>query len=214
MSLNKASQVTWQQEVRSWPGEEEGETGQGGASWLRAVTERDRLSQLRDFVSVFKRCTWQFTCGKWQPTPVLFPGKFHGWRNLTKSWTRLSDFTFTRQFIKRLKRMRRERYEEGPRAVPSDAPVITGWRVGAVGHDHPGERPVHAQGKPRSREKSGSSPARGGMEDQEAGRLEGTAQMGTLILHLLLLLSWGVRSPAADSPLPSSCPGEPGNIHL
>ena len=34
--------------------------------------------------------------------------------------------------------MRRERYEEGPRAVPSDVPGITGWRVGAVGHDHPG----------------------------------------------------------------------------
>ena len=38
---------------------------------------------------------------KWQPTPVLLPGKFHGWRSLVgyspwghKSWTWLSDFTF------------------------------------------------------------------------------------------------------------------------
>ena len=38
---------------------------------------------------------------KWQPTPVLRPRKSHGWRSLvqatvhgvTKSWTRLSDFT-------------------------------------------------------------------------------------------------------------------------
>ena len=36
---------------------------------------------------------------KWQPAPVLLPGKSHGWRSLagyspwvTKSWTRLSDF--------------------------------------------------------------------------------------------------------------------------
>ena len=41
---------------------------------------------------------------KWQPTPVSLPGKSHGWRSLvgspkptgvTKSRTRLSDFTFT-----------------------------------------------------------------------------------------------------------------------
>ena len=38
----------------------------------------------------------------WQPTPVLSPGESHGWRSLvgyspqvTKSRTRLSDFTFT-----------------------------------------------------------------------------------------------------------------------
>ena len=41
---------------------------------------------------------------KWQPPPVLLPGEFHGLRSLvgnspwshgiTKSWTRLSDFTF------------------------------------------------------------------------------------------------------------------------
>ena len=34
---------------------------------------------------------------KWPPTPVFLPGKFHGWRvrGIAKSWTRLSDFTFT-----------------------------------------------------------------------------------------------------------------------
>ena len=44
---------------------------------------------------------------KWQPTPVLLPRKSHGWRSLgqatvhgvTKSQTRLSDFTFTFTFI-------------------------------------------------------------------------------------------------------------------
>ena len=34
---------------------------------------------------------------KWQPTPVLLPGKSHGWRRLVgyspKSWTWLSNFT-------------------------------------------------------------------------------------------------------------------------
>ena len=38
---------------------------------------------------------------KWKPTPVLLPGKSHGWRSLigytvrgvAKSWTRLRDFT-------------------------------------------------------------------------------------------------------------------------
>ena len=42
---------------------------------------------------------------KWQPTPVLLPGKSHGWRSLwaavhgiAKSQTQLSDFTFTLNF--------------------------------------------------------------------------------------------------------------------
>ena len=42
---------------------------------------------------------------KWQPTPVLLPGKSHRWRSLVgcslwgpKGWTRLSDFTFTFRF--------------------------------------------------------------------------------------------------------------------
>ena len=42
---------------------------------------------------------------QWHPTPVLLPGKSHGRRSLVgcspgvaKSWTRLSDFTFTFHF--------------------------------------------------------------------------------------------------------------------
>ena len=43
---------------------------------------------------------------QWHPTPVLLPRKFHGRRSLvgsavhgvSKSWTRLSDFTFTFHF--------------------------------------------------------------------------------------------------------------------
>ena len=42
---------------------------------------------------------------QWHPTPVLWPGKSHGWRSLggcspwvAKSQTRLSDFTFTFHF--------------------------------------------------------------------------------------------------------------------
>ena len=43
--------------------------------------------------------------GQWHPTPVLLPGKSHGWRSLVgcspwvaKSLTRLSEFTFTFHF--------------------------------------------------------------------------------------------------------------------
>ena len=43
---------------------------------------------------------------KWQPTPVLLPRKFHGWRSLVgyspwgrKSRTQLSDFTYSLMFI-------------------------------------------------------------------------------------------------------------------
>ena len=42
---------------------------------------------------------------QWHPTPVLLPGKSHGWRSrvgyvhgVAKSHTRLSDFTFTFHF--------------------------------------------------------------------------------------------------------------------
>ena len=42
---------------------------------------------------------------QWHPTPVLLPGKSHGWRSLVgcspwvaNSWTQLSDFTFTFHF--------------------------------------------------------------------------------------------------------------------
>ena len=43
---------------------------------------------------------------QWYPTPVLLPGESHGWRSLVgyspqvaKSWTQLSDFTFTFTFM-------------------------------------------------------------------------------------------------------------------
>ena len=39
--------------------------------------------------------------GQWHPTPVLWPGKSHGWaavRGVAKSRTRLRDFTFTFHF--------------------------------------------------------------------------------------------------------------------
>ena len=45
------------------------------------------------------------TPAQWHPTPVLLPGKSHGWRSLVgydhgvaKSQTQLSDFTFTFHF--------------------------------------------------------------------------------------------------------------------
>ena len=51
------------------------------------------------FVFIYQR-------SQWQATPVLFPGKSHGWRNLvgyivcevSKSRTRLSNFTLTFHF--------------------------------------------------------------------------------------------------------------------
>ena len=47
----------------------------------------------------FLHCQWR---RKWQPIPVILPGKSHGWRSLAgtvhgfvKIWTPLSDWTFT-----------------------------------------------------------------------------------------------------------------------
>ena len=47
----------------------------------------------------------QLRIRQWHPTPVLLPGKSHGWRSLAgysrgvaKSQTRLSNFTFTSHF--------------------------------------------------------------------------------------------------------------------
>ena len=52
-----------------------------------------------------KRCSTSLIIQRrqWHPTPVLLPGKSHGWRSLAvhgvmKSRTRLSDFTFTFHF--------------------------------------------------------------------------------------------------------------------
>ena len=50
-------------------------------------------------------CDFLIATKQWHPTPVLLPGKSHGWRSLvgcspwvTGSRTRLSDFTFTFHF--------------------------------------------------------------------------------------------------------------------
>ena len=64
------------------------------------------------FILAFMLCQTQSASHKglerrrqWQPTPVLLPGKSHGWRSLVgcSPWgrtdrTRLSDFTFTFHF--------------------------------------------------------------------------------------------------------------------
>ena len=59
-------------------------------------------------ISCFESVEWGFQNGwrrQWHPTPVLLPGKSHGWRSLVaavhvvaKSRTWLSDFTFTFHF--------------------------------------------------------------------------------------------------------------------
>ena len=57
-------------------------------------------------LSLRKIACWQHPHPRrqWHPTPILLPGKSHGWRSLVgcsgvaKSRTRLSDFTFTFHF--------------------------------------------------------------------------------------------------------------------
>jgi len=55
--------------------------------------------------SVFSMQLLYFRRRQWHPTPVLLPGKSHGWRSLVdtvhgvaRSWTRLNDFPFTFHF--------------------------------------------------------------------------------------------------------------------
>jgi len=54
-----------------------------------------------DIVIVFQFCWPLVRRRQWQPTPVLLPGKSHGWRNLVghspwgHSRIQMSDFTFT-----------------------------------------------------------------------------------------------------------------------
>lgn len=99
--------------------------------------------------------------------------------------------------------MRRERYEEGPRAVPSGCSCdhrVGGWGLW-------GMTTREAQSMPRGSHEAGEvrvQSCEAGMEDQEAGRLEGTAQMGTLILHSASPAVVGVSSPPADSPPPAA----------
>ena len=66
----------------------------------------DYLFEKRDIFYYYYYIFIVFLCviwrRQWHPTPVLLPGKSHGWRSLVaavhgvaRSWTRLSDFTFT-----------------------------------------------------------------------------------------------------------------------
>ena len=63
---------------------------------------------------------------QWHPTPVLLPGKSHGWRSLVgvygvaKSRTRLSDFTFTFHFHALEKEM-------------ATHPSVLAWRIPGMG---------------------------------------------------------------------------------
>ena len=75
-------------------------------------------------------CIWR---RQWQPTPVLLPGKTHGWRSVVgyspwghKERTRLSDFTFTFHFHALEKEM----------ATHSS---VLAWRIPGTGE--PGELP-------------------------------------------------------------------------
>ena len=58
-----------------------------------------------EFHSFYGWVIFYYQRRQWHPTPVLLPGKSHGQRSLvaavhgvSKSWTRLSDFTFTFHF--------------------------------------------------------------------------------------------------------------------
>ena len=68
--------------------------------WVIRVPEEERENGTENmYTYIFK---WR---RRWHPTPVLLPGKFHGRRSLVgfspwgaKSWTQLSDLTFTFHF--------------------------------------------------------------------------------------------------------------------
>ena len=72
----------------------------GGISGQKLACQSRRCKS-RGFDPWVGKILWK---RKWQPTAVFLPGESHGWRSLvgyspwvgvTKSWTRLSDFTFT-----------------------------------------------------------------------------------------------------------------------
>ena len=62
-------------------------------------SERSMTSPFAEELVCFRMYQWR---RQWQPTPVLLPGKSHGWRmevhRVTKSRRQLSDFTFTFHF--------------------------------------------------------------------------------------------------------------------
>ena len=64
------------------------------------LQNRNRVTDLENEFMVIKG---EGQRRQWHPTPVLLPGKSHGWRSLVvhgvaKSRTRLSDFPFTFHF--------------------------------------------------------------------------------------------------------------------
>ena len=69
--------------------------------YLAVQFSPDVVLMLCHYYGLLKKWTWWRR--KWQPTPVLLPWKSHGRRSLvqatihgvSKSWARLSDFTFT-----------------------------------------------------------------------------------------------------------------------
>ena len=78
----------------------------GKLSWFLASSDALELYSVcePDLLSFNYTC-FIFRRRQWHPTPVLLPGKSHGWRSLvgcshgvTTSQTRLSDFTFTFHF--------------------------------------------------------------------------------------------------------------------
>ena len=83
---------------------------------------------------------------QWQPTPVLLPGKSHGRRSLVaavhgvaRSWTRLSDFTFTFHFHALKKEMATHSNALAWRipgtGEPGGLPSMGSHRVGHNWHD-------------------------------------------------------------------------------
>ena len=98
----------WQSTPVFLPGE-----SQGQWSWWAAVYGVSQSRKWLKRLSSSSGCEVVSQCGfrlhfpndLWQPTPVLLPGKSHGWRSLVgcSPWgrwgqTRLSNFTFTFHF--------------------------------------------------------------------------------------------------------------------
>ena len=75
------------------------EEPEGYSPWGHSQTRLKLLSTHALYKNVLRVEMWR---RQWHPTPVLLPGKSHGWRawwaavhGVAKSRTRLSDFTFT-----------------------------------------------------------------------------------------------------------------------
>ena len=66
----------------------------------KEIEENNRMGKSRELFKKISGTKGTFHPKQWHPTPALLPGKSHGRRSLVvaKSWTRLSDFTFTFHF--------------------------------------------------------------------------------------------------------------------